>query len=133
MISIFNGQRRQLGKTEKQVYIQVSVEMRDHLHILKGPKLAVFMAISLHIDAEGWSFPSISKIIRDTGYKRDAVHLALDELRRIEIDGQRLLLTVQPRGERGVFSSNRYLIFPTKEEVRRYEKRAKKKASPSAV
>jgi hypothetical protein len=57
MISIFNERSRTLGggSNERDLYVQFSVHLRDHLHYLKGAKLNVFMSLALHIDANGWS------------------------------------------------------------------------------
>jgi hypothetical protein len=49
MIQIFNGRSRGLGQdAQHAVYLQVSVQMRQHLHHFKGVRLGVFLAIALH-------------------------------------------------------------------------------------
>jgi len=122
MITFFNGRRRGLGEDPSpQVYAQMDTSFRDYLYLLKGAKLAVFLAIALHANADGWSWPSYETLSRETGYDLHTIRTALAELCSLEINGQRLLLRYQPTGERGRFESNRYLIFPTPEEVERYE------------
>lgn len=122
MITIFNGRCRGLAETpQRQVYIQVDVMFRDYLHYLRGAKLAVFMAIALHANEEGWAWPSYETLARETGYCQDKIRDALNELCALEINGRRLLLRYQPRGEEGRFKPNLYLIFPTPEEVERFE------------
>jgi hypothetical protein len=121
MISIFNGRKRSLGKGGREdYYLQMSVEFRQHLHLLKGPKLAIFMCIALHADKDGWAFPSVKTITKETGYGRDAIFDNLKEMEDVRIGGHRILLRYQPRSKDGEFDSNRYLIFPSDEEVSRY-------------
>lgn len=122
MISIFNGRTRELGKTErKDVFIQVSVSLREHLHLFKGCKLSVFMAIALHSDQNGWSHPSLRLLRKETGYNKGTISQAITELCQLEIAGERLLLAVQDRLGNGLLDVNRYLIFPSKEELNKYE------------
>ncbi len=65
MISIYNGRSRHLGEGDKKdVYIQMSVAMREHLHLFKGAMLAVFLAISLHADEDGISWPSVALLCK---------------------------------------------------------------------
>jgi hypothetical protein len=122
MITFFNGRRRGLGENPSpQVYAQIDASFRNYLHHLKGARLAVFLAIALHANEEGWSWPSYRLLSQETGYDLHTVRIALADLCSLEINGQRLLLRYQPAGEKGRFESNRYLIFPTPEEVRQYE------------
>ena len=47
MIQIFNGRSRGLGQdAQHAVYLQVSVQMRQHLYHFKGARLGVFLAIT---------------------------------------------------------------------------------------
>jgi hypothetical protein len=122
MIAFFNGRKRGLGEPPaSQVYAQIDASFREYLHLLKGAKLAVFLAIALHANEEGWSWPSYETLSRETGYDLHTIRTALTELCSLEINGQRLLLRYQPAGG-GRFESNRYLIFPTPEDVKQYEK-----------
>ncbi len=117
MITIFNGRKRSLGKKEKEeYYIQVDVDFRQHLHLLKGAKLAVFMAIALHTDEDGISFPSVKLLCKETGYNRETVFDALAELEEIEINGAKLLCRYKSKAEDGTFQNNQYLIFPTDDD-----------------
>ena len=125
MISIFNGKTRNLGKGPKQdICIQVSIDLRKHLHLLKGARLGVLMCIASHSDNEGWAFPSVDTIKRETGYNEHTIYKALDELCKLILDGSRILLRHQKVNiERGYFESNRYLLFPSPEEVAKWEKK----------
>lgn len=120
MISIFNGRERKLGGSTSEVYAQVNVDFRQHLYILKGAKLAVFLAISLHANEHGWAWPGRSLLAKETGYNTTTVSITISELCKIKINGQRILLRLQPNAN-GVFDSNNYLIFPSPNEVAQYE------------
>jgi len=121
MISIFNGRKRTLGGETRDIYIQVNVDIRDHLHLFKGALLNVFMAIALHADEEGWAFPDYSLLAKETGYGEDTIRRALADLCDLRIEGHRVLLRYQPKRGDGTFSSNHYLLFPSVEEVAEYE------------
>jgi len=122
MITFFNGRRRGLGEDPSpQVYAQMDASFRDYLYLLKGAKLAVFLAIALHANEEGWSWPSYETLSRETGYSLDKIRDALAELCSLEINGQRILLRYQPQQPGGKFATNRYLLFPTPEEVEQFE------------
>jgi hypothetical protein len=122
MISVFNGRSRALGEpSSSKVYIQVSVALRRHLHHFKGAKLSVFMAIALHSDERGWSSPSVKALRRETGYGKDTIFAALAELCTLTIERHRVLLRDNRRSSEGTFDNNSYLIFPSPEEVAKYE------------
>ncbi|MGC9084565.1 MAG: helix-turn-helix domain-containing protein, partial [Anaerolineae bacterium] len=121
MITIFNGRSREPGEgPESRPYIQVGLEFRELLPQLKGAKLAVLMALALHANKDGWAWPSYETLARETGYNLDTVREALSQLYEMEWNGRRVLLRYQPRRARGEFATNRYLLFPTPEEVERY-------------
>jgi hypothetical protein len=121
MIQIFNGRSRGLGQdAQHAVYLQVSVQMRQHLHHFKGARLGVFLAIALHSNADGWAWPSMAVLKAETGYNVQTISQALRDLCVLTIDGQRVLLTVQDRAVGGTFTTNRYLLFPSDEDVARY-------------
>lgn len=61
-----------------------------------------------------------TRIKRETGYNRETIILALNDLCKMVIDGHRVLLAYQPVGPGGTFLPNQYLIFPTAEEVEQY-------------
>ena len=121
VISIFNGRKRTLGGQTSSVHIQVSINFRDYLHTLKGAPLAVFLSIALHSDEEGWSWPSRALIARETGYNTNTISQALSELCQTRIEDHRILLRYQPQAGNGNFKTNRYLIFPSPNEIAQYE------------
>ena len=122
MISIFNGRKRTLGGETSQVYAQVGVKFRDHLHLFKGAKLGVFLAIALHADGDGWAWPSYRLLARETGYNKDTIARALSDLCDLAIEGNRVLLRRRTYNvDTKKLESNRYLIFPTADDVAKHE------------
>lgn len=123
-MSIFRGKARGIGQTpEDSVYMKVGVDLRKHLHHFKGARLAIFMAIALHADEEGLSFPSYETLERETGYKSDTIAAALKELCKLEIEGHRVLVKYREKDEKKRYvGGNRYLIFPTQEECQMWDK-----------
>lgn len=122
MISIFNGRSRRLGSESKpDIYLQVSVALRQHLHHFKGSKLGVFMAVALHSDQDGWSAPSLALLRQETGYNKETISQAITDLCQLRINGARVLLVVQDRLPNGLMDVNQYLVFPTPTEVEMYE------------
>ena len=123
LITIFNGRRRRPGDDEAQIYAQVDVTFRQHLHRFKGARLSVFMCIALHIDKDGWTRSlSIDQICHETGYTRNTVAKATAWLRQATLHGYRVLLvTNSGRDENGTWHTNEYLVFPTDQDIRQYE------------
>ncbi len=121
MFQIFNGSVRGLGETPKQgIYLKMSVDFRKHLRHFKGAKLAVFISITLHADSKGWSTPPMSTLKNDTGYDEATISRAVTDLCKLLIDGSRVLLAIQER-TKGKFVKNRYLLFPSAEEIAKHE------------
>lgn len=133
VISIFNGRERTLGGQTSDVHIQVSIGFRDYLHTLKGAPLAIFLSIALHSDEDGWSWPSRARISRETGYNTNTISQALSELCQTRIKDHRILLRYQPQAGNGNFKSNRYLIFPSPNEIAQYEHHQPKMLLPCTV
>ena len=121
MISFFNGRTRSLGGETSEVFAKVDVAFRGYLHLLKGAHLGVFLAIALHGNEDGWAWPSYATLARETGYGEDTIRRALAYLCKLKIGGHRVLLRYQPKTNDGTFQSNRYLLFPSPEEVAQYE------------
>jgi hypothetical protein len=112
--------------------------MREHLHLFTGNQWMVFTAIALHANEDGWSWPGIRTLARETGLNPNTISDNLTELCKIKIDEKRILLVFQPRDgsdiidvargnngarKKGAFATNHYLVFPTEEEILQYEGR----------
>ena len=131
-ITIFNGHQFYItntGTTGKcsQISVQLSVHFRDkQLRQLRGPVLAVFLCIALHINEEGRAWPSVALIAKETGYDDDTVYKCLKSL---EFMGY--ISRVQANdSQTGRFRSNVYQLFP---KSRRFTARAHIRNGPSRV
>lgn len=121
LIKILRGQWRGLGDTGSGLGLIFDFNFREYLHYFQGASLSVLMAISLHADEQGRAWPSYDLLEKETGYKRDAIARALNYLCTLEIDHSRVLLRYRVRDGAGHFTgSNRYIIFPTPEELTQY-------------
>lgn len=135
MIRTFRGRGRALGAGESQQFeLAIQAELRNHLGLFKGSSLNVFICIALHIDDLGWAFPTIPTITRETKRDDATVHRALNHLVKMEIDGERLMLRVKtpprhidPAKIKSKRPRNFYLIFPSAEEIARYEMTSQKR------
>jgi biotin operon repressor len=74
-------------------WIKLSTAFKPHIKRLRGAPLAVWLYISLSIDADGNAFPGIRTIADETGYSHQAV---IDAIKYLEEQGY---LSVK-RGER---------------------------------
>lgn len=82
-----------LGEEWTVAWVKLSTAFKPHIKKLRGSPLAVWLYISLSINRQGISFPSIAKIAEDTGYSHQGV---LDAINTLEDNGY---LKVR-RGER---------------------------------
>jgi hypothetical protein len=100
-----NGEQDRVTTT----YVKFSVTFREQqLAQLKGPMLAVFICLALHIEEQGTCFPSVSLITRETGYNKDTV---FDALRKLEFMGY-IARKQTVDGATRKFQSNVYQLFP---------------------
>ncbi len=139
MISTFNGRRRSLGTGEvKDFRLTIDVEMRKYLHLFKGSSWTVFTCIALHIDGRGWAYPTVETITTRTGLSEDTVYSSLSFLcggtlkkqivSAMKIKASRVMLRTQqipPHISAEKLKNKRprnfYLIFPSNEEVTRFD------------
>ena len=93
----------QLYEARSGLYIKLGVRFRDEwLRRLKGPQLAVFLCLSLHIDEDNLSYPSIDKMCAETGYSNRSV---IDTVRKLE--SKKLVEVIREEGQ-----VNRYILGP---------------------
>ena len=128
-ITIFNGSAYYITDTgeagkRQQISVQLSVKFRERqLAQLKGPLLAVFICIALHINEQGRAWPSSALIAHETGYTRDTVFDCLKSLERMGY-----LSRVQASNrETGKFASNVYQLFP---KSRRFKVKSPRRNDP---
>lgn len=113
MFTIFNGRSLSFDSNKPIVYGQISIEFLKHMHEFTGAKLAVFMCLCLHSNSEGYSWPKIETIKRETGYKDNhTIYIALNELCEMKIEGKRILSREKDTVEGSSYMRNRYRIFP---------------------
>jgi hypothetical protein len=123
LVKIFSSSWRGLGgETEDGRGLILDFHFRENLHLFHGAKLGVFMAIVLHCDESYRSWPGYDLLQKETGYSRDTIARALEDLCKMEVGGKRVLLRYRERNEAGQFDgSNRYIVFPTEEEIAKLE------------
>ncbi len=124
MFKVFSGSWRGIGagSSPEVLFMQIGFEFRQHLHHFKGASLGVFLCIVLHANPQGESFPSYELIRAETGINPDTIGRALEHLNNLVIDGQRVLLRYRIRDEKNRFiGGNRYIVFPTPEQVAQFE------------
>ena len=118
MITIFNGRRRTISEGKPEIYLQIDVAMRKHLHLFRlGNDLnswAVFSAIALHANPDGWAWPSVAEIKRCTGLGTDeAVSRCIKHLRGMRIETHRILDHYRAKGSNNQWGKSYYHIFPS--------------------
>lgn len=64
-------------------WIKFGIAFRNVMHQLKGAKLAVYMAICLHVNEDGESWPAMRTLAIETGYDKGTVTQAISELEEI--------------------------------------------------
>jgi hypothetical protein len=135
MFKVFSGSWRGIGAnaSPEVLFMQVGFEFRQHLHHFKGASLGVFMCIVLHANPQGESFPSYEQIRTETGINTDTIGRALEHLNNLEIDGQRVLLRYRIRDKKNRFvGGNRYIIFPSPDQLEQFEPSSAKAGEASA-
>jgi hypothetical protein len=137
MISIYTGKTRGLGSGESSGgYAKLNFEFRDHIQAftaISESAFPIFVCLMLHSNEDGWSWPSRELIAAETGYTVDTVSATIAKLKTATVDGKRLLVAYQPpQTPTGMFASNRYLIFPSPDEVAKQEKPQASPPEPEA-
>lgn len=96
-------------ETRKTTFVKFAVAFREkQLYQLKGPLLAVFVCLALHIQEDGTCFPSVSLIGKETGYNRDTIFRSLKKLELMGYIARRQKTDPKTRK----FKSNVYQLFP---------------------
>lgn len=126
MISVYTGKTRGLGNGESSGgYAKINFEFRGHIQAFTAiaeSAFPIFMCLMLHSNENGWSWPTRELISAETGYTTDTVSSTIAKLKTATVDGKRLLVAYQPpQTPTGAFASNRYLIFPSAEEIAKHD------------
>lgn len=101
--------RKGKRRVEEKIFVRFFTGFRESgwLAKLRRAELAVLIALGLRMDVDRQCFPSILQLSRDTGYKRDAVILALQSLEK-----KGLISKEKRRTGRGKFKKNLYTVLP---------------------
>ena len=122
MISIINTNCRQVGcSLGQRVTVELTGESCKYLHLFKGARLAVFMALALHTNTEGWAIASLALLRKETGYAADTIAGAIATLCRLKVDGHRVLMAVRDSRRAGPHAKYHFRIFPADRDLLRYE------------
>jgi hypothetical protein len=113
MISIFKGGTRSLSALDpSQTFVQVHHAILPHMKSFTASEWMVFSVLSLHMDGNGFCFPSIATVATLTGLSVPTVRRAIEGLTSLEIDGHRILACRYRHDKSGRQTSNGYILFP---------------------
>lgn len=118
-----NGPSRRIGEGEVDgCSIKIFKDFQEHQHLFQDSMLSVFFAIVWCADAQtGWCFPSIGHLAQVTGKGKDTVIESLNRLVNVKIEEVPILLRLKTPPKEGKFQPNRYLIFPSLEDIEKYK------------
>ena len=119
MISIFNGSRRGLGKESPDVFIKLDVKLRDYINLFTNSTFKVFMTIALHANQDGFAYPSIQTLMKETGIGEEAIYSAVKQLLSMEINNERLIAKIAIKDNKGKRANNIYLLLPNREDFKK--------------
>jgi hypothetical protein len=103
---------RSLTGSTDVTYVQVHHAMLPHLQRFTPAGWIVFTALALHMDNNGYCFPSIASLVGTTGLSEGSVRRALTHLMELSIDGH-IVLAKKPRfTHEGRQTSNGFWLFP---------------------
>ncbi|HEY9282360.1 MAG TPA: helix-turn-helix domain-containing protein [Pyrinomonadaceae bacterium] len=128
LLKFINEATRTLGEGEEEkAFLAIGVSMREHIKKLKGARLHVFIVIALHADKQGWAWPTVARIRKQTGYLDDTIYKALSDLEELRINGRRLFLRTQVAPPQykpkpgASYARNFYLLCPSVEECAHFD------------
>jgi hypothetical protein len=112
MITVFNGKSFGLSGESSSGFVQIDRLLVDHISSFTPSGFVVFMAIVMHVDNNGYCWPSIKRLVECTGLSETTVKTALHYLTGMRINDKRIL-AVNPRtSPSGRTTSNGYKLFP---------------------
>ena len=111
MITVFNGKFFGLSGASSSGFVQIDRLLVHHISSFTPSGFVTFMALVMHVDNEGYCWPSIKRLCECTGLSETTVKSALHHL-TTKINDCRLL-EVNPRtSPSGRTTSNGYKLFP---------------------
>jgi hypothetical protein len=112
MITVFNGKSFGLSGERSSGFVQIDRLLVEHLATFTPSGFVVFMAIVMHVDNDGYCWPSVKRLVECTGLSETTVKTALHYLTGMRINDKRIL-AVNPRtSPSGRTTSNGYKLFP---------------------
>lgn len=119
MIHIYNGNRR--GPTESGPsglrFIQVTHDIIPYLRLFSSSDWLVFSCLALHMDSNGYCFPSLKVVNAITGLSMPTIRRCLENLCALQINDRPVLARISRFDKSGRQTSNGYILFPTDEEA----------------
>jgi hypothetical protein len=112
MITVFNGKSFGLSGEKASGFVQIDRLLVDHITEFTPSGFVVFMAIVMHVDNEGYCWPSIKRLTECTGLSEATVRTALHYVTGMRINGKRLLEINARTSPNGRTTSNGYKLFP---------------------
>lgn len=112
MITVFNGKSFGLSGGKASGFVQIDRLLVDHITEFTPSGFVVFMVIVMHVDNEGYCWPSIKRLTECTGLSEATVRTALHYLTGMKINGKRLLEINARVSTNGRTTSNGYKLFP---------------------
>ena len=112
MITVFNGKSFGLSGDKSSGFVQIDRLLVDHITEFTPSGFLVFMVIVMHVDNEGYCWPSIKRLVECTGLSEATVRNALHYLTGMKINGKRLLEINGRTSPNGRTTSNGYKLFP---------------------
>lgn len=112
MITVFNGKSFGLSGEKASGFVQIDRLLVDHITNFTPSGFVVFMVIVMHVDNEGYCWPSIKRLTECTGLSEATVRNALHYLTGMKINDKRLLEVNSRTSSNGRTTSNGYKLFP---------------------
>jgi hypothetical protein len=112
MITVFNGKSFGLSGGKSVGFVQIDRLLVNHITSFTPSGFVVFMALVMHVDNDGYCWPSIKRLVECTGLSETTVKTALHYLASMKINEKRLLEVNGRTSPNGRTTSNGYKLFP---------------------
>ena len=112
MITVFNGKSFGLSGERSSGFVQIDRLLVNHITSFTPSGFVVFMALVMHVDNDGYCWPSIKRLVECTGLSETTVKTALHYLTGMKINEKRLLEVNGRTSPNGRTTSNGYKLFP---------------------
>lgn len=118
MIYIFAGRSHGLGSgVSSELFFKIQIKFCDYLPMFTGATLKVLLALASYIDDKGYCYPPLEAIASKTGLNPQTVSDAVTRLSEMTLEGAPVLLALQAQEAPGRFANNRYILFPSLDDI----------------